>query len=324
MKAITYSNYGPPDVLQVSEVEQPVPKDDEILIRVRAAEATKADCELRSFRFSVKWFWLPLRLALGVTRPRRQILGGYFSGEVVSTGSNVTHLSAGDQVFGGAGLQMGAYGEYLALPESACVTAKPANMSHVEAAAVPLGGLNAIHFMREAKIQPGESALINGAGGSIGAHAVQIAKSMGAEVTGVDSAIKQDFLRRIGADHCIDYTQESFAEDGRRYDVIFDMVPGSSYSACISALNANGRYLCGNPRLSVMLRSAFTTRFSDKTASFAFAKETREELTALREMIEDGKIQPIVDKVYPMEQAAEAHQLVETERRIGAVVIEVT
>ena len=323
MKAITYSRYGPPDVLQVREVHDPVPKDDEVLIRVRAAEATKADCEMRSFRFSVKWFWLPLRLAVGVIKPRRQILGGYFSGEVESIGRSVTNYSAGDLVYGAAGIRMGAYGEYLALPESACVVRKPDNMSHTEAAAVPLGGLNAIHFMRRARIQPGESVLINGAGGSIGAHAVQIAKAMGAEVTAVDSAIKQDFLRRIGADHCIDYSQEDFTDNGERYDVIFDMVPVSSYSACIKALNPIGRYLSGNPRLSVMIRSILTTRFSDKSATFAFARETREELLALTAMIEDGKIQSIVDKVYPMEQAADAHRRVETEQRIGALVLEI-
>ena len=195
MKAITYSEYGPPEVLQVEEVDKPVLKDDELLIRVRAAEATKADCEMRSFKFSVKWFWLPLRLALGVTKPRRQILGGYFSGEIEAVGKSVTSFSAGDQVFGSAGLKMGAYGEYIALPERFCIARKPGNMSFIEAAAVPLGGLNALHFMRRANIQAGERVLINGAGGSIGAHAVQIAKAMGAEVTAVDSTIKQDLLR---------------------------------------------------------------------------------------------------------------------------------
>ncbi len=321
MKAITYKEYGAPDVLQVSDVPQPEPKDNEVLIRVRAAEATKADCEMRSFNFAVKWFWLPLRIAVGVFKPRRHILGGYFCGEVVSVGSAVTRLSVGDEVYGGTGLGMGAYAEYLALPESACVVRKPDTMSYAEAAAVPLGGLNALHFMRRAQIEAGESVLINGAGGVIGAHAVQIAKSMGAEVTGVDSSIKQDFLSRIGADHAIDYTQQDFTDSGRRYDVIFDMVPGSSYSACIQCLNPGGRYLSGNPRLSVMLRSVFTTRFSDKTATFAFARETQEELTTLTAMIDDGQIQSIVDQVYPMEEAADAHRLVETEQRIGAVVI---
>ena len=321
MKAITYSNYGAPDVLKLKDVDKPVPKADEILIRVRAAEATKADCEMRSFDFSVKWFWLPLRIALGVREPKRQILGGYFSGEIQSCGNDVKNFAAGEQVFGAAQLRMGAYGQYAALPASYTIVPKPANMSFEEAAVVPLGGLNALHFMRLAKIQPGESVLINGAGGSIGAHGVQIAKSMGAEATAVDSAIKENFLRRIGADHFIDYAKKDFAASGQTYDVIFDMVPTSSYSACMKALKPNGRYLCGNPRLSVMLRSILTTRFTNKEAKFAFARETKEELLALKEMIEDGKLKSIVDRVYPMEQAAEAHRRVETEQRRGAIVI---
>lgn len=323
MKAITYSNYGPPDVLQLKDVPKPVPKDDEILIRVRAAEATKADVEMRSFKFAVKWFWLPLRIAFGVRRPRRQILGGYFSGTVESLGKDVTQFREGDQIFGAAGLRFGAYGEYVALPARYTIVVKPGNMSFEDAAAVPLGGLNALHFMRLAKILAGDQVVINGAGGSIGAHAIQIAKSMGAKVTAVDSAIKENFLRCMGADHFIDYMKEDFAAKGRTYDVIFDMVPGSSYAACIRALNSNGRYLSGNPRLSVMLRSVLTTRFTDKTARFAFARESKAELLVLKEMIESGKVISIVDKVYPMEQAADAHRRVETEQRLGAIVIDI-
>jgi NADPH:quinone reductase-like Zn-dependent oxidoreductase len=298
-----------------------VPKDSEVLIRVRAAEATKADCEMRSFRFSVKWFWLPLRIAFGLRRPKRPILGGYFSGEIASVGNTVTTFSVGDQVYGTAGLRFGAYGEYVALPADNTIDAKPRNMSFAEAAAVPMGGLNALHFMRLARIRAGERVLINGAGGSIGLHAVQIAKSMGAEVTAVDATHKEGSVRRLGADHFIDYTKEAFANRGRTYDVIFDMVPGSSYTACIKALNSNGRYLCGNPRLSVMLRSLLTTRLTRKTATFAFARESGEELLALTEMIEGGQIRSIVDRVFPMEQAPDAHRLVETEQRLGAVVI---
>lgn len=321
MKAITYSEYGPPEVLQLKEVSKPAPKDDEILIRVRAAEATKSDCEMRSFKFAVKWFWLPLRIAWGVRKPRRQILGGYFSGEVEKLGKDVTEFSTGDQVFGAARLRLGTYGEYVALPASYTIVPKPGTMSHTDAAAVPLGGLNALHFMRLAKIRKGETILINGAGGSIGTHGIQIAKSMGAEVTAVDSTIKEDLLKRMGADYFIDYTKTDFTTMGRRYDVIFDMVAASSYAANIKALNPNGRYLTANPRLSVMLRSVLTSRFSNRSARFAFAQETREELLTLKQMIEDGKIKSIVDRVYPMEQAAESHRRVETEQRLGAVVV---
>ena len=321
MKAITYSHYGSPEVLQIRNIDKPEPQDDEVLIKVQAAEATKSDCELRSFKYAVKWFWLPLRIAFGVWRPRRQVLGGYFAGEVESIGTGVTQFSVGDQVFGCAGFRFGAYGEFVALPQSYAIVAKPHNMSFAEAAAVPLGGLNALHFIGRAKIQPGEKVLINGAGASIGAHAVQIAKSMGAEVTAVDSAIKEEFLLSIGADHFVDYAKEDCLANGRKYDVIFNMVPHSSYSAAIKALNPHGRYLIGNPRLSVMLRSVLTNRFTDKTATFAFAGETTEGLTTLKQMIEDGEIRSIVDRVYAMEQAVEAHYRVETEARNGAVVI---
>ncbi len=323
MKAITYSKYGSPDVLQIKDVPKPAPSDDEILVKVHAVEATKADVEMRSFKFAVKWFWLPLRIAFGVTGPRRQILGGYFSGTIESLGNDVTQFQEGDQIFGAAGLRFGAYGEYVALPANYTIVAKPSNMSFADAAAVPLGGLNALHFMRLANIRAADHVAINGAGGSIGAHAVQIAKSMGATVTAVDSTVKEDLVRRLGADYFVDYEKESFTGAGHSYDVIFDMVPSSSYGACIKALKPNGRYLSGNPRLSVMLRSVFTTRFTNKMARFTFAKESKEELLALKDMIEEGKIVSIVDKVYSMEQAAEAHLRVETEERIGAVVIEI-
>lgn len=321
MKAITYSRYGSPEVLQVKDVPTPEPNDDEVLIQVRAAEATKGDCEMRSFRFPVKWFWLPMRFVFGLRAPRRQILGGYFSGEVASVGKNVTRFAVGDAVFGAAQLRLGAYGEYLALPEGYTLVPKPSNMSFAEAAAVPLGGLNALHFLNRANVQPGETVLIQGAGGSIGAHAVQIAKAMGATVTAVDSGIKRDFLLGIGADHFIDYAEQDCFSSGQSYDVIFSMVAGSSYSAAIRALNPGGRYLTANPRLSVMLRSVLTNRFSDKTATFAFAGETIDELSTLKQMIEAGEIRPIVDRVYRMNEAAQAHERVETEQRLGAVVI---
>jgi NADPH:quinone reductase-like Zn-dependent oxidoreductase len=323
MKAIVYEKYGPPDVLQVKEIKKPTPKHDEILIKVLATEVTKADCEMRSFNFQVKWFWLPLRVALGLRKPKKQILGGYFAGKVESVGKDVSKFTEGDQVFGHTRLKLGAYGEYVCLPANYTIVHKPHNLSFEEAAAVPLGGLNALHFMNKAKIQYGEKVLINGAGGSIGTFAVQIAKTMGAEVTAVDSNIKEEMLRRIGANHFFDYTKEDFTKSGQTYDVIFSMVAKSSYSKCIRALNPNGRYLMANPRISNMLRSVLTTSFTDNTAIFAFAGEKQEELLTLKEMIEEGKIKSIVDKIYSFEQAVEAHRRVETEQRLGTVVISV-
>ena len=321
MKAIVYNRYGPPEVLQVEEVEKPVPLDDEVLIKIFAAEATKSDCEMRSFKFAVKWFWLPLRIMLGIKKPKRQILGGYFAGEVESFGKDVSSFRVGDQVFGSAQMRMGSYGEYLCLPASYTIGLKPKNLSFAEAAAVPLGGLNALHFMRKANINSGEKVLINGAGASIGTFALQIAKTMGAEVTAVDSSIKEEMLRGIGADHFIDYTLVDFTKNGQSYDVIFNMVANTSYSACIAALRPGGRYLMGNPRISDMLRSVFTPLLTDKTVTFTFARESEEELLELKTMIEAEEIKPVVDQVYPMEQAAEAHRKVEAERRLGIIAI---
>ncbi len=321
MKAIVYKRYGAPDVLQVDEVEKPLPLDNEVLIKIVAAEATKSDCEMRSFKFAVKWFWLPLRIGLGIKKPKREILGGYFAGEVESFGKDVSRFNTGDQVFGSAQLRMGSYGEYLCLPDNYTIVPKPKNLSFAEAAAVPLGGFNALHYMRKANIKHGDKVLVNGAGASIGTFAVQIAKSMGAIVTAVDSSIKEEMLRRIGADYFVDYSIEDFTKSGQSYDVIFSMVANTSYSSCIAALRPGGRYLMANPRLFDMLRSVFTPLLTDKTVTFTFARETEEELLALKMMIEAGDIKPVVDQVYPMERAAEAHRKVEAEQRLGVVVL---
>lgn len=321
MKAVVCGSYGPPEVLHVKEVPAPEPGPDEVRIEVAAAEATKADCEMRSFRPPVYWYWVPLRLVFGITRPPRPILGAYFSGTVDALGKHVRGLSVGDEVFGSAGLHMGAYGRYVCLPAKSTIVPKPHNMSFEEAAAVPLGGLNALHFMRLANVRPGDHVLVNGAGGSIGAFGVQIAKAMGAEVTGVDAPHKHTMVSELGADHFIDYTQEDFTRGGPVYDVIFDMVVRSSYRGCIQALKPGGRYLIGNPRLSDMVRSKLTNRSGAKRVSFAFAKETREELNALKDMIERGEIRVALDRIVTPEQAPEAHRRVETEARSGAVVI---
>lgn len=321
MKAITYASYGPPSVLKLTEVPAPQPGADDLLIRVRAVEAAKGDCEMRSLQFQAKWIRPLLRLVLGVIKPRRPIIGIYFAGEVVAVGSAVSAFAPGDKVFGSTGLRLGAYAEYMALPATMPIARMPSNMSFAEAAAVPLGGLNALHFMRRAGIRPGESVLINGAGGSIGVHAVQIAKAMGAEVTAVDAPHKREGLLRMGASAFIDYTREDFSALGNQWDVIFDMVTSSSYSACIRALRPKGRYLAGNPGLTLMARSVVTNLRSDKRVDFAFADETRAGLDALREMVERGEIKPIVDTVYPLSAAATAHERVEREERVGAIVL---
>ena len=323
MKAIVYTKYGPPDVLQLKEVEKPTPKDNEVLIRVYAATVIAGDCELRSFKFPI-WFWLPLRIYIGFIRPARvNILGQELAGEIESVGKDVKLFSKGDQVFAATEIGCGAYAEYKCMREEKTLVIKPANMTYEEAAAVPTGGLNALHFLRKGNIQSGEKVLINGAAGNIGTFAVQLAKYFGAEVTGVDSTEKLDMLRTVGADQVIDYTQEDFTKNGKTYDVIFDVVGKSSFSRSVRSLKQNGRYILANPRLLPMVRGLWTSMISSKKVIFKFASYRKEDLIFLKELIEAGKIRSVIDRRYPLKQVAEAHSYVEKGQKTGNLVITV-
>ena len=325
MKAIVYTHYGPPDVLQLKEVEKPTPRDHEVLIRIYATTVTTADCELRSLHLPI-WLRLPIRLYLGLIRPRNIILGQELAGEIEAVGSRVTRLRKGDQVFAWTGLRLGAYAQYTCLPETGMLAIKPATMTYEEAAAVPLGGLNAWHFLRQGNIQSGQKVLIFGAGGSIGTLAVQLARSFGADVTAVDSTGKLEMLRSIGADQVIDYTQEDFTTNGETYDVIFDVVGKSSFPRSLRSLKHHGRYLLANPKLSQMVRGRRILRRSSKTVipyAARAASETTEDFNFLKELIEAGKIQSVIDRRYPLEQIAEAHRYVDNGHKKGNVVITV-
>jgi len=320
MKAIVCPRYGPPEVLQLKEVERPIPKANEVLVRVRATTVTAGDCEIRRFKMPV-WIWLPARAGFGFRGPRRKILGQELSGEIESVGKDVTRFKKGDQVFALTGLHLGAYAEYDCLPEKGLMATKPPSMTYEEAAAVPLGGLHASHFLRKANIQSGQSVLINGAGGSIGTFAVQIAKSLGAEVTAVDSADKLDLLRTIGADKVIDYTKEDFTKGGETYDVIFDVVGKASFPGCMRSLKENGLYLLGNPGLSQLAARLSTPTRGKRVISGM--KYGADELTFLKEFIEAGKIRPVIDRSYPLEEIVEAHRYVDSGQKVGNVVITV-
>ncbi len=326
MKAIVWTQYGPPDGLQLKEVAKPTPKDKEVLIRIYATTVTAGDCELRSFRFPL-WLRLPIRIYVGLRRPRRiSILGQELAGEIEAVGKEVTRFRKGDQIFAWTGFRLGAYAEYTCLPEDGVLAIKPSNMTYEEAAALPVGGLEAVHFLRKGTIQSGQKVLINGAGGSIGTLAIQLAKYFGAEVTGVDSTEKLDMLRSIGADQVIDYTQADFTKSGQTYDVIFDVVGKSSFSRSVRALRQNGRYLLGNPRPSQKVRGRWTSmRSSKKVIPWAAraASEITEDVHFLKELIEAGKIKSVIDRRYPLEQIAEAHRYVEQGHKKGNVVITV-
>jgi len=322
MKAIVYTKYGSPDVLQLKEIEKPTPEDNEVLIRIYATTVTAGDCEMRSPKIP-NLIWLIVRIYFGLIRPRKQILGAYLAGEIEAVGKDVKLFRKGEQVFASTGARFGAHAEYICLPEDGVVAIKPANMTYEEAAAVPIG-LDALHYLRKGNIQSGQKVLINGACGSIGTIAVQLAKYFGAEVTGVDSTEKLDMLRSIGADHVIDYTQEDFAKSDETYDVILDMVCKSSFSRSVRSLKQNGRYLLANPAgLSQMVRGLWTSMISSKKVIFEFASYKTEDLIFLKELIEAGKIKPVIDRRYLLEQTAQAHRYVETGRKNGNVVITV-
>ena len=323
MKAIVWTKYGPPDGLQLKEVEIPSPKDNEVLIRIEATTVTAGDSELRRFKLPIL-FGLILRLYMGLRKPRRsQILGMEFAGEIEAVGKDVKLFRKGDQVFGATSLRFGAYAEYICLPSTAVMAIKPANMTYEQAAAVPVGGLEALYFIRKGNVQSGEKVLINGAGGSIGSFAVQLAKSFGAEVTGVDSTPKLDMVRSIGADHVIDYMHEDFTQSGQRYDVIFDVVGKSPFVGSIRSLKQNGRYLLANAGLSQMARGLWTSPISNKKVIFGAASTKAEDLVVLKELIEAGTIQSFIDRCYPLDQIAEAHRYVDTGQKKGNVVVTV-
>jgi NADPH:quinone reductase-like Zn-dependent oxidoreductase len=321
VKAIVCTGYGPPDVLQVRDVEKPTPKDNEVLVRVHATSVTMGDCELRGLRVPFEWKLL-LRIGFGVRAPRKKILGQEIAGEIESTGGDVTRFKKGDQVFALTGLHLGAYAEYDCLKESAILATKPANMSYEEAAVVPAGGLHSINFLRRANIQPGQEVLIRGAGGSIGTLAVQLAKSYGGIVTGVDQTSKLDMIRSIGADHVIDYTKEDFTKNGRTYDVVFDAVGRSSFSDLLRSVKPDGYLLLGNPGLSQLFRGIRGSKNGRRVLRWT-GSYPAQDLTDLRELIEAGKLRSVIDRRYPLEQMVEAHRYVDTGEKQGNVVISV-
>ena len=326
MKAIVWTQYGPPSVLELREVEKPAPKDNEVLIKIHATTVTAGDCEMRSLKFPI-YLKLPMRVWRGLLKPRENsILGTELAGEIEAVGPDVKHLNVGDQVFGAAGMNFGANAEYICLPEEpdemeGGVTLKPANMSYEEAVTVPFGGRDALHFLRKANIQPGQKVLINGAGGSIGTFGIQLAKHFGAEVTAIDSTAKLEMLRSVGADHVIDYTQEDFTRNGVVYDVIFDVVGTISLSQSNGSIAPNGTYLLANPIRGQMLGGLWTRITSSKHVVLETASGTVEDLIYLRELVEAGTIKTVIDRTYPLEQIVEAHRYIETGAKQGNVVI---
>lgn len=318
MKAALYEQYGPPEVLQVKDVETPVPGDNEILIRVHASTVTPADWRFRKAQPPI------VRLMNGLTKPKTRILGAELSGDVVAVGKDVTAFSVGDAVIADTSSNgFGGHAEYKAMPQDAKVVAKPTTMTHGEAAAgICFGGLTSLHFLREqGRIQRGHKVLVNGASGGCGTFAVQLAKHFGAQVTGVCSTPNVELVTSLGADRVIDYTKQDFTKNGETYDIIFDTVGKVTFSQCKGSLTRNGRFLAliFGPRL--LAQMAWTSLFGGRKAIGTVAMGTREDLLFLKELAETGRLRTVIDRRYPLEQIAEAHRHVEAGHKIGSVVI---
>ena len=323
MKAVVCTRYGPPEVLQLRDVPKPGPKDDEVLVRMRATTVSAADCELRRFDFA-PWIWVPIRLAFGIRRPRQPVLGQELAGDVESVGKNVRSLVKGDRVFAATGIGLGAHAEYICMrenPKGGAITSMPANLSYEEAAAVPYGGGEALQFLRKANVRSGQRVLVNGAGGSFGTFAVQLAKVLGAHVTAVDSAPKLEMLRSIGADRVIDYAREDFTASPETYDVIFDVVRNTPSGRMVRRLTNDGCLLMANPGFLQIVRAKWASRGSRKRVSIAASGVSNEDLAHLRDLVEAGRLHPVIDRRFALEQMVEAHRYAESGQKLGNVVV---
>ena len=319
MKAIVCTKYGPPEVLKIQEVEKPVQKDDEGLIRIYGTTVTAGDTELRGLKFPF-FMRLLMRLGLGFRRPRKKILGQELAGQIESVGKEVTRFKEGDQIFASTAFRFGTYAEYVCLPSTYVMEKKPTNMSYEEAAAVITGGFNALYFLRKGNIQSGQKVLIRGASGTIGTFAIQLAKYYGAEVTGIGNPNSLEMMKSLGADKVIDYTKEDFTKSDETYDVIFDVIGKSSFSYLVRSLKENGIYLLANTGAR-KVRKLMTSGQKVITGKKLIYKN--EDLIFLKELIEAGKLKSAIDRRYPLEQIPEAHRYVETGQKTGNVVITV-
>ena len=315
MKAITFKKYGPPEVLQLIEVAKPIPKDNEILIRILSTAVNSGDVRLRK---ADPW---AVRLFLGLTKPKINILGGVLSGEIEAIGKNVTKFKVGDEVFGATGMSFGAYAEYKCLPENGILALKPANISHEQAGTIPFGATTALYFLKKAGIKSGQKVLIYGASGAVGSAAVQLAKYYGADVTGVCSASNALLVKSLGANKVIDYTKEDFTKSEEKYDVIFVTVDKLSFSQSIKSLKKQGTLILGATGLSQMLKGVWTSLISKQKVLSGIISQKANDIIFLKKLIENGDYKPVVDRSYLLEEMAAAHRYVEQGHKKGNVAI---
>lgn len=319
MKAATCRKYGPPDVLQIEDMKQPVPRANEVLVKVIATTVTSGDCRMRALRVP-GIFWLPTRLIFGILRPRNPITGMEFAGRVVAIGAKVDEFCIGDEVFG---MRIGsANAEYVAVLQTGAIVLKPKVLSFEGAAAVPFGALSALTFIRDlALLQPSQKILINGASGSVGVFAVQLAKEFGANVTAVCSFRNIDLIRSLGADTVIDYTVTDFTAGDCEYDVILDTIGNTSFSKSKKVLKKSGRHVFLVQGLKQLLQAVGTSMRPGQRVICGIGGDSKHDLLKIKDLIEAGKIKPVIDRSYSLQEIADAHRYVDTNRKRGAVVL---
>ncbi|MGV3611709.1 MAG: NAD(P)-dependent alcohol dehydrogenase [Fluviicola sp.] len=312
MKAVHCTAYGSPEVLKLVEIPKPLPQSHELLVRIHATAVNSGDVRIRK---ADPW---AVRLFFGFSKPRKSVLGGVFSGEVVEVGSEVSKFKVGDSIFGSTGMGFGAYAEFKAIPETATLTLKPESLNHVEAATIPFGAMTALDFIRKAKIQPGQKVLIYGASGAVGSAAVQLAKSFGAEVTAVCSGANALLMQRIGADKVINYLKEDLSIANEKYDVVYETVNKLSFSDCTKHLKKGGTLILGASGFGQMLRAGLAKMAGRKVLT-GLIKESVESMNFIKNQIDDGKFQPVLDQVFTLDQIAEAHKYVDLGHKKGNV-----
>lgn len=330
MQAVVYTEYGAPEVLHLREVAQPIIQANEVLVKVRAIPINYGDLLARKMGKIAPHemhmpflFWLFARIDFGFNQPKKHILGSEFAGVIEAVGADVTRFKPGEAVFGYRGQKMGANAEYVTMPENGLIDHKPANLTFEQAAAVPYGALTALTLLRKVNIQPGQKVLINGASGSIGSFALQLAKYYGAEVTAVCGTPRLATVKALGADHVIDYTRQDFTAGGETYDVIFDVLGKSSFARCKRALTPNGRYLLASFKFKQVFQMLWTSKFGSQKVICALSNEQPSDLQHIKELAEAGHLQAIIDRCYPLVQAAEAHRYAETGNKTGSVILTV-
>ncbi|WP_094585573.1 NAD(P)-dependent alcohol dehydrogenase [Synechococcus sp. BO 8801] len=322
MKAVLAERYGPPEVLQIREIATPTPKAKEILIRIYTTTVTSADWRIRSQTVPTG-FGLIMRLVFGLRKPRQPILGSELAGVVAAIGRDVTRFQVGERVFAFSDMAMGCHAEYLCLPEDGMVVATPPGLTDATAAALCFGGTTALDFLRRARVRPGEKVLVNGASGAVGSAVIQLARNAGAEVTGVCSSANLELVRSLGATQVVDYTREDFSRNGETYDVIVDTVGTAPFSRCRRSLRKGGRLLLVLAGLPDMLKGLWVSLTSGRSVIAGPATVKRDDLLTLAALAEAGAFQPVIDRIYPFDQIAEAHRYVDTGRKKGNVIISV-